>query len=269
MFATAVVGWTLRDRAARQADADRERGERASRLAARVDSALAATDRLVLQGKWQQALASARLAQSSIAEEEADDGTREKAAVAVRELEFVVELDRVRLAVSVWKDGGFDYAGADSAYADAFRTFGVDVESLPPAEAASRLLRHGRVVQFVGVVLDQWCNSRRRGTDADESKWRPLVELANRLDSDPLRVRLRTGWGQKGAPARMAELCELVETLGASRQSPNTLTLLAASLRGAGLVDLQVRVLYLAQAQYPDDFWVNLDLANASAGRGS
>ncbi|MBN9522510.1 tetratricopeptide repeat protein [bacterium] len=263
LIATAVVGWTLRDRAARQADADRKRNERASRVSARVESALAETNQLVRQEKWQEALAAARLAQLTVVEEETDAATREKAAVAVRELVFVGELDRTRLAVSVWKDDGFDYAGADLAYAGAFRAFGIDVESLPPAEVASRLLRHGRIGPFVSVALDQWCDTRRRATGADESAWRPLVDLANRLDPDPLRVRLRASWGQKATPARLEELRGLVETLGTTRQNPNTLTLLAASLRGPGLVDLQERVLRLAQEQYPDDFWVNLDLANA------
>ncbi|MFO0927816.1 MAG: tetratricopeptide repeat protein [Gemmataceae bacterium] len=266
LVAAAGVGWAVRDRAAVRADADRARADRVSRLAARVELVLAELDRLARDQQWDAALAAARNAEAVIGEGEPADDTRAAVAAAVRELELARELDRIRTAASVWKEGAFDFAGADRAYGETFCRFGVDVESLPCADAVARLVPHSRIVAAVAVALDHWTFVRRRkGNDSKATA--PLIELANRLDPDPLRTRLRHVGRRETDPAVQAELRQLVESVNARDQSPTTLGILAAALSRAGLVELEERVLREAQSQHPDDFWVNLQLANLMRGR--
>jgi tRNA A-37 threonylcarbamoyl transferase component Bud32 len=53
-----------------------------------------------------------------------------------QDMAFVEELEQARLKAATWVDSGFDYRGADRAYADAFAKHDIDVMRLPPEEAA-------------------------------------------------------------------------------------------------------------------------------------
>lgn len=261
LVAVAGVGWAVRDRVAMHADADRERADRVARLATRVERVLADLDRLAAVQEWDAALAAARNARAVIGDGEPDEHTRDRVHTAVRELELVGRLDRIRMAASAWKEGGFDFAGADRAYREAFRHFGIEVEALPPAEAAARLLSHQRIVGAMVVALDFWHFVRQRLESGSEAR-SPLIDLANRIDADPLRIRLRLVSGRGTDPEVQAELRQLVLSLDAAAHSPTTLTILAYALVRANLKDLAEDLLHQAQRQYPGDFWVNLQLAS-------
>ncbi|MFO0845062.1 MAG: tetratricopeptide repeat protein [Gemmataceae bacterium] len=269
LVAAGGVGWALGDRAARRAEADRERHEREAQVAARVELILADADRLLQARKWGEALAAGRRADAALAAGEAGDDTRTLVADLLREVEFVARLDQVREAAAVWKDGGFDTAGADATYQLAFQAFGLDPHSLPPGGAKAFLDRHGRIAHPVAVALDHWVLLRRVGSGMAEASWGPLAELATRLDPDPLRVRLRRALGREAQPAVREELRGLAEAVDPAGQGPATLDVLTSSLRRAGLQELQERVLRQAQARFPDDFWLNLSLANALQARKS
>src|SRR5205085_12180135 len=59
------VGWAVRDRSAREAEAAREQGERQAKVGGQVESIFAEVDRLEKEQKWPEALAAAPRAEAS------------------------------------------------------------------------------------------------------------------------------------------------------------------------------------------------------------
>src|SRR5262249_54382823 len=101
------VGWALRDRAAREEEQIRERSERErelereratrqARVAAQVDLILQDVEHLQSEQKWPEALVAARRAEAVLAAGEGDPATQSKVNSAIRDLEFVRELEEVR-----------------------------------------------------------------------------------------------------------------------------------------------------------------------------
>ena len=67
----------------------------------------------------------------------------------------------------------------DIEFATAFREFGIDTDSLEPAEAASRIT--GRSIRReLAKALDEWAALRRRGRN--NPSWKKLVEIASQAD---------------------------------------------------------------------------------------
>ncbi|MGH7168901.1 MAG: tetratricopeptide repeat protein [Gemmataceae bacterium] len=80
---------------------------------------------------------------------------------------------------------------AEKQFASAFRDWGLDVDTLPVAEAAARLkARPTAVVTEVIAALDEWASQRRVDRKLE---WRRVADLAAALDDDPgsLRKELR------------------------------------------------------------------------------
>jgi tetratricopeptide (TPR) repeat protein len=74
---------------------------------------------------------------------------------------------------------------ADEQFASAFRSWGLDVDDVSPAEAAALLkARPPTVVTEVSAALDEWANERQRQGKGKEA-WQRLKELAALLDDDP------------------------------------------------------------------------------------
>ena len=69
------VGWAVRDRSAREAEAARQQAERQAKVAGQVESIFAEVDRLEKEQKWPEALAAARRAEAAVAGGEADAET--------------------------------------------------------------------------------------------------------------------------------------------------------------------------------------------------
>jgi len=122
------VGWAVRDRSARQA-----------RVTTQVELILSDTDRLMQEQQWDDALDTVRRAEVALAGGEVDAAVEENIQTALKELEFVERLTEIRMETSVVQDNSFDYAGAMQSYGQAFRDFGVDVESLPVATAVAHV----------------------------------------------------------------------------------------------------------------------------------
>src|SRR5207247_10750405 len=121
------MGWVVRDRAARQLVVNE--------IAAR---ALDEADEKQEQGKWPEALAAVKRVEAALAGGGSEDlkrTTRERR----QDLEMVERLEGIRLR----ERSDLDPARVDGEYASAFREYGLDVESLPAAEAANRLGARG------------------------------------------------------------------------------------------------------------------------------
>jgi tetratricopeptide (TPR) repeat protein/serine/threonine protein kinase len=260
LFFIAVLGggggWAIRDRAAREQEAARERLDREQRLTAQVKIILDEVDRLEGEQKWPEALTAVGRAEAALAGGEADDAVRRHVADARRELAFVAELDRIRQERAANVKAGFTSAGAVRDYARAFREYGVDVEALPAAEAVARLKRSPALAAPVAAALDDWVMARM----ALGEGWKPLVAVARGIDLDPLRNRLREVWAQVITPQSQAELRRLAESIDVKAQSPPTLAVLAFTLVRAQLPDAALRTLRDGRDAHPDDFWLNYAL---------
>jgi tetratricopeptide (TPR) repeat protein len=79
----------------------------------------------------------------------------------------------------------------DEEYADAFRRWGLDVDSTVEAEAVAQLgAEPAVVVQEVIAALDSWMLERRR-RKRPEAEWRRLFRVAEQLDRSEQHRRLR------------------------------------------------------------------------------
>jgi serine/threonine-protein kinase len=160
-------------------------------------------------GKYRQALEAARVA-ADLARG-ASDTVRRRAEQLVARLEreeAAAERDRRLLAALLEVHGpreGPKFSrddknmmltlaepSAEELFASAFRDWGLDVDTVPVADAAARLKgRPAAVVTEVIAALDEWASQRRQ--DRKPEAARRVAELAAALDDDPgsLRHELR------------------------------------------------------------------------------
>jgi serine/threonine-protein kinase len=151
----------------------------------------------------------------------------------------------------------------DAAYAEAFRRAGVDVDALPPADAAARLRGRpaGLVLQLAGY-LDSWHSIRRQDHQPPE-RWRRPLAVARAADPDPYRERVRTLAEREDLKGQSDALKALARDEHAAELSPSSAMLLAHTLRHAGDAPGAIAVLERAVQQHPDDVWVNYSLASS------
>jgi serine/threonine protein kinase/tetratricopeptide (TPR) repeat protein len=235
----ASLGWAARDRAATLAAAEEK-----------VKGALEEAIQLQRQKKWPEALEAIKRAEGFLV----DDGSMELAQ-RVEELrtdaEMVLRVDEIRFPQAVGgAEGAVDPRGADAAYAKAFREYGIDVDSLEPQEAATRV-RARKIMLQLSVALDRW--ARRRKESGQGKDWQRLVAVARAADPDKWRNRVRDAMGRGDRTA----LNKLVAS-----EKINDLPLQTLSLLAEALDSKHGRtVLQLAHRKYPDDFWINFQLA--------
>jgi tetratricopeptide (TPR) repeat protein len=251
LLATAgSIGWVARNREARQA-----------RLTGQVEAILEdEVVRLEQEQKWPEALAALERAEAVLAGGEVGGALQRRLDDTRRDLVFIAELDHIREERAVYVEGKFNDAGAVRHYAEAFRTYGLDVEALSAEETAAWLQGKPAMAVAIAAALDDWVHARRNLGNAEPS-WKPLVAVARRLDTDPLRDRLRAVWGQPRTPDLQAELRRLAESINVKAHRPGTLHVLAQTLDRVQLADASLRILQDGRQAYPADFWVNYYLA--------
>jgi tetratricopeptide (TPR) repeat protein/serine/threonine protein kinase len=255
------VGWVVRDRSARKAEAARQQRERQTKVAGTVESVFAEVDRLEKEQKWPEAMEAARRAAAAVAGGEADAATAERVQQRLRDLEFIDELERIRMERATLNEGKFNWAGADRDYARVFREYGVDVDALPVETSIDRLKVRPALAVPLAAALDDWVHNRRMTSEADTARWKRLVAVARGIDPEPLRDRLRAAWGQPVADVR-DDLRRLADSIDVRAQQPATLFMLARTLRKGQLLDSELRILRAAQNLHPDDFWLNILLGD-------
>ena len=224
------VGWAVRDRAAREAEAARQQAERQAKVAGQVESIFAEVDRLEKEQKWPEALAAARRAEAAVAGGEADAATAERVRQRLKDLEFIDRLEQIRMQRATWVEGKFDNAGADREYARAFRDYGVDVEELAVETSIDRLKARPALAIPLAAALDDWVDARRTVSERDAAGWKRLVAVARGIDPEPLRDRLRSTWGRPVSEVQ-DELRRLAESIDVRAQHPATLDSLARTLQ--------------------------------------
>ncbi len=161
-------------------------------------------------------------------------------------------LQQIRLLKAELNGGRFDFAGADRAYAEAFRARGIDVDKLGP-EKAAEAVRASRGRADLVAALDDWAFCTK-----EAARRALLLEVARRADPDPWRNRLRDALGTNDRKALQA----LAADDATPAQPPADLVLLANRLGEGGDPAGAVAVLRRAQRRHPGDFWVNHELAS-------
>jgi eukaryotic-like serine/threonine-protein kinase len=249
MFAGSV-GWSVRDREARQ-----------TRLVGQVVIILDDVDRLMREQKWAEALATAKRAEPLMVGGEANAKTQDRVQQVLADLSLVQRLDEARLLESQVAGDTFDYAGAERAYADAFADAGLTIDGLTVEQAVGPLRARSRIVNEIASGLTDWSRLRRKlkqGTD--DSTWQHLSAVADAIDCDPWRRRLRAAWNADETGAMT------LRRLGASadvRELPSsTIVLLAGLVRQRVSPDEAAKLLFRAQEHRPGDFWISFQLAS-------
>jgi serine/threonine-protein kinase len=254
------IGWTVRDRAAREAEAARQQSERQARAGGQIESIFAELDRLEGEQKWQEALAAVRRAESVVAGGEADVATAERVRHRLKDLEFIDRLEQLYMehATSAADERG--WVAKDRDYARAFRDYGVDVDELGVESSIQRLRTRPALAIPLGSALDIWV-SARSAHRRDEDGCKRLVAVASGVDPEPLRVLLRSSPPQ--TPEGLSELRHLANSIDPRAHHPVTLVTLSAAVRGYGpseQLEPALRVLRRAQGVYPGNIRVTVGL---------
>ena len=245
--------------------------------AARLDRLLAEATMLRAQARaqpddvarWEKAGAAlARLADDPGAG--ADPIAKARLVVLRREVEArleAAEIDQSLLErlTDIRASGGDDLDGspADSAYADAFVSAGIDLDRGDPVEEGSRIARRpGPVALAMAAALDEWASRRRRARPGAIASWRRLVAAARVADPDPRRNELRTLWEETDRKAQLGPLRTLAEQADVATWPAQSLDLLAAAVGDAGDIDAAIVLLRQAVIRHPGDVWINFHLGN-------
>jgi len=179
------------------------------------------------------------------------------AAAAEDDQNLLAKLVDIRSAEADDPDG----SETDAAYADAFREAGIDVDSLPAAEAGTKIkARPAPVALALVAALDDWALRRRKSRPKQQEAWRHLAAAARAADPDPRRDRLRELWEQLDLKAKLEPLRKTAQEADPESWPVQSLILLAGALYDAGDQDAAAALLRRAQMRYPGDIWINYDL---------
>jgi serine/threonine protein kinase/tetratricopeptide (TPR) repeat protein len=240
-----IALWAVWDRSVREARAQQE----AQRT---LDQAVA----LQGEGKWLEALEEVRRAEGALAGSGGHELLRHVEELH-RDLEMVLRVEAIRLPDLVGgPEGDQDYVATDASMAQAFRDYGIDVESLPPAEVGERI-RSRRTHRELIVALDHWVKVRTSMAEINRKPREPLLAAARAADPDEWRNHLRIAVEQH----QTATLTKLAASARLSELPLQSLSLLGWALDHAGECEQAVAVLRPAQQKYPNDFMINFQLA--------
>ncbi|MBI3845444.1 MAG: tetratricopeptide repeat protein [Planctomycetes bacterium] len=206
---------------------------------------------------WQDAVSAAKRAEALAESRDADVTTRarvhdlmaslqsgEQAANAkteqrAKDKEMIDRLDDVRATLS----DQFVYATADEQYAQAFRAYGIDIETLAVGDAVKRV-KDSAIGADLIIALDDWIDvlpSRGRKHD-----WAVTVVKAS--DDDPWRAQLRNANSVEDQH-RLAEHVDLEKTpIDSLVRLVHRLGIEGDTLRAASLSKDVAR-------RHPGDFW--------------
>jgi serine/threonine-protein kinase len=174
---------------------------------------------------------------------------------------LLAALEEARLALGTFKgsENRFAFEEAVPRFRVAFRDYGLPAGAGTPAAAAERIRRRPAEIRAAIVAaLDDWDNLvaiKELGITEPHLEWLRAVLAAAEPD-DTWARQLRTARAVKDTARRRAALEKLAATADLAKVPARALTRLADLLAPAPRLELLRR----AQAQYPADFLVNLEL---------
>jgi serine/threonine-protein kinase len=277
----ALVGggglWLTWQRAARLELADRE-----ATLAIQEVALLLGRARAAPEGEltpWVEATRASRQAEASLARPEIGPELRREIQDLVarvareRDQAEARSKDRrmVQRLIAIHADMALhlDFVRADREYAAAFQDYRIDVDRLQPADVGAHIAAAPIVVELVDA-LDQWTFIRRTFAPRDAPRARHLTAVAKAADPDPWRCRLRDALELESTDRERARVAfeELAATAPQDALHRESLSRLAFALEHLGKSETATSLLRQAQRAYPDDFWINFDLARSLMGTG-
>jgi serine/threonine-protein kinase len=138
-------------------------------------------------------------------------------------------------------------------YAEAFRAYGIDVLTLPPGEVADRL-RANWLCEPLLAILEDWAV-----TTSIPANKQHLEEVLNWADRAPQSVRERTRQALEPQARPIRE--QLIGEAEAGKLPRAVFLSLARRLAAKGFSEEALKVLRAGQRRFPDDFWLNSELA--------
>jgi serine/threonine protein kinase/tetratricopeptide (TPR) repeat protein len=215
--------------------------------------------------RWGQAIAAARQAQGILDTGGRDPDLRRRidATLAVlttqeRDRQMLKDLDEAELARAAPTALGFDNVQAfREAKRRAFRRYGIEVESLPPAQAVS-MIRASAIQKDLVAALDAWASQIGNPLLAR------LCSIASTLDVHPMRVAIRDALVRNDRRELQRLLREVSGQPDISQYPPNWLYAIGFNLMSRqGDPDAAIALLVPAQRAYPNNFHMNSHLARA------
>ena len=196
--------------------------------------------------------------ESLLADIAAEKGAAEAAARGERADRILLDkLVDIRSSRSDDPDG----SRADADYARAFHEAGIDVAGLPPAEAGARIkARPAAVARAIAAALDDWA-SVRRSLRRDQHGALRLAAVANAIDPAPWRVGLRHALDVADRASRGQALRTLATSANLEAMPAVDLDLLGTAMFEVGESRAAEGVLRAGRRRFPDDVWLNYDLA--------
>jgi tetratricopeptide (TPR) repeat protein len=257
-----VVGWGIRDRAARQAQAAHE-----------LELALDRADLFQREGKRAEALAALDRAELLAGQARADAARvkrlaalKERLAAEARDQEFIARFEDVWLRVATQveeeksREENDHFALGDpadnvfSAIRDALGQWGIAIGTGAPARTAARVQGRPEPVRANLIAALDRCLWLAPTSDLQTRQW--LLAVLAAADSEAWRVQVRGAIRDRDGNL----LERLAHAVDVRRQPPSFLLLVAGQLPQV-MKSHRLELLRRIQRAYPADFWVNHQLA--------
>jgi eukaryotic-like serine/threonine-protein kinase len=231
------IGWAMRDREARRAV-----------VAARFEQVLQESERLYREGRLPEATAAAKKARELLESGGGGEESQRQLRDWLADLDMVARLEDIRFRWQDWvRPGALDYP-------EAFRSYGIDMDALTPAEAAARIVARPIRVDLA-VALDLWAWRSRH----NPARWQRLREAAAAADPDPVRNRIR----EVTARQDRATLRSVAESIDVGALPLSMLDLLGERLWEFGDRTSAITFLRRVHQRHPSDYRINLALGHA------
>jgi tetratricopeptide (TPR) repeat protein len=238
------IVWAVSDRAARLESLDGQ-----------VAQAIGDARSLLAEGLLYEAQDAAKRAEGLLATREGNEVLHDQVEQLGKDLKMVERLQEIRLERAAVSATSFDESAADASCVDAFRGYGIDVESLGRDEVIERIAKSGIRIELA-VALDDWAVVRRAFPMPSGPDWAELFAISRLADPDPLRNRLREALVRNEARG-LSELADAPEVLDLP---PMSLVQMAVELCAKGRAKQAAGLLQQARRKFPRDFWINEQL---------
>ena len=173
---------------------------------------------------------------------------RKTAAVATSRTAVALEEARILEAHHI-TDGHFDTAWKRDAYLATFKSYGIDVTTLP-IDDATNWIRSSPIADDLIAALDDW--ARSKSADVPVSR---LDAIARAAETDPVRATIRDAIASRDVSV-LRRLCATGEARRKLGPRLRTVFNSLARLDPAASVTLLEGIL----REHPSDFWFNHDL---------
>jgi tetratricopeptide (TPR) repeat protein len=268
LAAVGGAGFVYLHRAEAQARADQAIHLAMGQAQALRDLALTAGDTVPPQrglALWAGALAAADRVEQALEDDATGSETRQAAEQLVAELreqaqsaaddrEMLRRVEEAHQRTLLLQDSdylrphtrGIVWGDAAPLYARTFKEHGIDVDALSVEEVAQRIGER-RIKQSLLATLDFWASCE---TGAARGK---LLDIACRIDTEPLRNQVRAALAHNGGAAVLKQL-SVSESF--SELPTSTVLLLARELYDGGLGGQALALVVRARQRHPNDFWL-------------